>query len=352
MIEVSPDTDYLEEKECYYKGEHYSVRDNGAVFRHHREGKRLRKDDDFWTFGTKNNVSGYKFIGSERVHIIVATAFYGPKESKIYVVDHIDTNRCNNRKENLRWLTRLENALGNPITRKRIEFLVGDIQKFIDDPSCLRDVTGSNQDIMWMRTVSSEEARNSYNRMMEWAQKRNEANVSRGGRLDEWIFSPETKSSQDEDQIDSQDDMRIEIVSITGKKHFFTISDSIDSIAIQGNWTTPTNFLCCPHELSHTPIEDYYSNLRIDKVFCRSLYGESKILDFAISKDKQHLWVLSKSTDEEAIKPWLLAEIIMYKNSFLHLNRHSFFTEVGGRKYFILAQGKEWTGGDCIDDYC
>ena len=38
------------EKECEYKGELYSVRDNGAVRRHPREGKRLRKDDDVWTF--------------------------------------------------------------------------------------------------------------------------------------------------------------------------------------------------------------------------------------------------------------------------------------------------------------
>lgn len=43
--------DYTEIKECSYKGEHYSVRDNGAVLRHAREGKRIRKDDNTWTFG-------------------------------------------------------------------------------------------------------------------------------------------------------------------------------------------------------------------------------------------------------------------------------------------------------------
>ena len=41
--------DYREIKECSYKGEQYSVRDNGAVLRHAREGKRIRKDDDTWT---------------------------------------------------------------------------------------------------------------------------------------------------------------------------------------------------------------------------------------------------------------------------------------------------------------
>ena len=40
--------DYQEVKECDFKGEHYSVRDNGAVFRHARPGKKVRKDDERW----------------------------------------------------------------------------------------------------------------------------------------------------------------------------------------------------------------------------------------------------------------------------------------------------------------
>jgi hypothetical protein len=39
---------FKETKECIYKGEHYSVRDNGAVMRHAREGKRIRKFN-LWT---------------------------------------------------------------------------------------------------------------------------------------------------------------------------------------------------------------------------------------------------------------------------------------------------------------
>lgn len=69
-------------------------------------------------------------IASVRVHIIVATAFHGPKPTKEHVVDHIDTNRRNNRPDNLRWVTRLENALDNPITRKRIIMRCGSIEAF------------------------------------------------------------------------------------------------------------------------------------------------------------------------------------------------------------------------------
>lgn len=151
---------YTEVKDCTYKDEHYSVRDNGAVFRHAKDGHKPRKLDEQWLFGTKNEKTGYMTIGGHRVHIIVATAFHGSHDSKRDIVDHIDTNRCNNRPENLRWLTRLENALNNPATRKKIEYLCGgDIQKFIDNPSCLRDLTGTNQDVMWMRTVTQEEAK-------------------------------------------------------------------------------------------------------------------------------------------------------------------------------------------------
>lgn len=43
--------DFSEVRECDYKGEHYSVRDNGAVMRHPRKDKKPRPDDnclDFW----------------------------------------------------------------------------------------------------------------------------------------------------------------------------------------------------------------------------------------------------------------------------------------------------------------
>ncbi len=38
--------DFQEQRECIYKDEQYAVRDNGAIYRYAREGKRLRKDDE------------------------------------------------------------------------------------------------------------------------------------------------------------------------------------------------------------------------------------------------------------------------------------------------------------------
>ena len=67
----------------------------------------------------------------------MAYAFLGEPPTNQHVVDHIDTNRQNNRPENLRWLTRLENALLNPITRAKIENICGSIEAFINDPTIL-----------------------------------------------------------------------------------------------------------------------------------------------------------------------------------------------------------------------
>lgn len=175
---------FEKEIECCYKGETYSVRDNGAVLRHPHEGKKPRPTDNIWTFGKYNSKTGYAEIAGERVHRIVATAFHGAAPSPQYVVDHIDTNRRNNRPENLRWITKLENILLNPITAKKIIFLCGSIEEFLRDPSILRQ-NGIDRDFEWMRAVSKEEAAISLERMLSWAKS---DKPSLGGSLGEWIY--------------------------------------------------------------------------------------------------------------------------------------------------------------------
>lgn len=46
-----------------------------------------------------------------KVHVIVCTAFHGPKPSKLHEVGHEDDDRSNNHPNNLRWITRSENMI-------------------------------------------------------------------------------------------------------------------------------------------------------------------------------------------------------------------------------------------------
>ena len=131
MVDIN---EFNEEKIYTYENEEYLVRDNGAVLRKTPLGKKTRQFDNKWTFG-KVDKAGYLAIASVRIHRIVAFAFLGDPPTQDHVVDHIDTNRQNNRPNNLRWVTRLENVVKNETTRKRIEYRIGtSIYDFLKNP--------------------------------------------------------------------------------------------------------------------------------------------------------------------------------------------------------------------------
>lgn len=347
---ITPEEDFSIIKECDYKGEHYLVRDNGAVLRK-SNGKRNSAIDEVWTFGTKNKKNGYMYISSHRVHIIVATAFHGIKDSNIYVVDHIDTNRCNNRPENLRWLTRLENALLNPDTVRKITYLCGgDITKFLKDPSCLREFEG-NPNIAWMRTVSSKEAKAAYLRVQSINSKnfghrenkvlkekeRTEAKEWFGGDVivDNWRFTEPEKPVYE-----------IPEPVFTKAKY--------PSSALQKDWKTPTEFLCCPENAQSAPLLTYCNNLIKGKLFSRNYFSDFFVIDYALIEDNKTLLVASGVDIDGTIEfqmSYGLVKIYYSGEQFIHEGLGTFWTKNGVMKQFTLLQGKEWDGPDSIDDY-
>lgn len=312
--------------ECIYKEERYSVRDNGSVLRFSRNS-RSRPTDNIWTFGKPNDKTGYMEIATVRVHRIVATAFLGEPPTKEHVVDHIDTNKRNNRPENLRWVTRLENILLNPITIKRIESACGcSVEEFLADPKKFRDkFQDPNYD--WMCTVTREEAQISLKRMQSWAESDKRPS---GGSLGDWIYDRNSSNQYVEEAPEY-------ITSLTPN-------------SVQKDWKTPSRFPCCPQTISDNPIVDYYANLKVDLVFSSNQYMSSIIVDFAMSKEENILWVMCRNRDFTAIKPFSLASITCENNLFVHTNQGSFFKMDGAQKYFTLAQGLEWTGGETFDD--
>ena len=492
--------DYKEVKECVYKDEHYSVRDNGAIFRHRREGRKMRIDDGRWTFGIKNSKTGYMLIGQHRVHIIVATAFLGARDSKVYVVDHIDTNRCNNRVENLRWFTRLENALNNEITRSKIIFICGSIEAFIENPNILRERLDQVKvpSLEWMRTVTKEAAATAYENIKRyWAEQAKNPKPLMGGKLNDGVYRKQqiitqyvpTLSNEEKTTVDSVSEQEIETelqshksdlvkakspdiawqknwvqpaqfpccptsignsplqdyysqlvigeyCSITMISEFDVFAERIHKISFtkdngalillsenyeylrlskiyfsdgkfihehiqkyessqenqasdhflselgitaeeyrlkelfsesnlvkakspetawQLNWKTPTDFLCCPNTIGNNPIEEYYNQIVIGEAYNSTIYYGSnevqRVVDKAHTKENTII-ILSCNPNPNSIKPYALSKIHYFEGKFIHESLGTFFEEVGGRKYFTLEQGLEWTGEDPFDDYC
>lgn len=349
------------EKQCKYKDRIYSVRDNGSVLRHQKEGTRLSPLDNKWTFGKKDDKTGYMMIAGVRIHQIVATAFHGTPEHSTMVVDHIDTNRCNNRPENLRWLTRLENALNNPYTRKKIIFLCGSLEAFINDPSILRQ-SASEPNISWMRTVSKEEAAKCRKHLDRWLQEDNKVKQFTDERkeIGEWIYEDNysdgfkiandpNKITRESNKSYSQQIAEIQAENIRIQEEELALKDSLTPRAKQLNWKIPTEFPLCPNVLSDSPLQEYLTNLVRERTFCQNSLYHSEVVKAELSIDKNHIAVL---TTASAPTQFALSEIRCEDGFFIHKSIRAFFSEEGAEKYYTLSLGKEWTGGDVFEDYC
>ena len=324
---------YEKEVTCTYRNETYNARDNGSVLRYSSSGKRTRPTDNLWTFGKPNKKTGYFEIASVRVHRIVATAFHGVPPTKEHVVDHIDTNRQNNRPENLRWVTKLENILLNPITAKRIAMVCGSVEAFLENPAKFRDKF-QDPNFKWMGIVTKEEGQNCLTNLTAWAKSDKQYS---GGSLDKWIYNRYAWQNQ----------------HFEGASEVSEIMMAKSPKAAQINWRVPSEFPCCPLELNEEPIAAYFEKLITGSVFCRNEIYSSFVLKSAISEGRKRIYVISESTEgEKAVKPWALAKITFEDGLFLHTSLGSFLTQLGAEKQFCLAQGLEWNGGDSIDDYC
>lgn len=354
MININ---EFDREIECTYAGEKYSVRDNGAVLRHSRPGKRLRSCDNDWIFGKPCSQKGYLHIAGIVIHRIVATAFHGEPPTKEHVVDHIDTNRKNNLPNNLRWLTRLENVLKNPITVKRIELMCGSIEDFLENPSILGN-SNFDPNFKWMRTVTPEEAKACKERMDVWA---NSDKLPSGGAFGSWLYKPieaykdscKTSSSSNRTQYSSHTFSDFSDYQRPAELNIgINYLPSLTPGAVQKKWTTPTEFPCCPQSIEANPIKVYAEKLIPDTIFARNRFYAAIILDTAIVSDEESILVMCEKDEENPIKPWSLAKITFEDGLYVHTSCGTFFTQEGVEKEFCLEQGLEWVGGDTFDDMC
>lgn len=348
--------DFTEEKVCEYKGRRYYVRDNGAVYRQCKDDGIKRKWDEEWTFGIFDPNTGYMLIGQERVHRIVCAAYHGDPIGDRNVADHIDTNRCNNRPDNLRWVTKLENTLNNPITRAKIELICGSVEAFLNNPSLLYGHESKNPKFTWMRAVTKEEAQRSLARWQEWAAKPKEERKPKGEGVGEWIYDEDKHSRPTNNRpyyvgpYNSWEEHKAAVDEMNRQyyEEQYGLKDSLTQGARQLKWKTPTVFLMCPTGVPEISLELYEQNMVIGEIFCRNCYGESYLKDVDFNPEKDALIALTYQPG--GVKEWYLIKIRMDDGYYVHETIGSFFEEIGGRKYFTIYTGGDWTGGEVLDD--
>lgn len=309
------------ELEVSYREERYRVRDNGAVFRLNKYRKRSRPLDKQWTFGRQVPSTGYLLVSGARVHRIVCSAFHGEPPSDQHVVDHIDTNRANNRPENLRWVTRLENVLLNPISARRIEFVYGSIEAFFENPNAVQTYTDF-PDVSWMRTVSKDEAQVAKASLTKWAES---GKAPQGGALGEWLYG-ESKPSKLEPSSEE--------------------SESLTPSVVQVRWKVPSEFPACPSRVTEDALQRYASSLEFGNVFVQNDIYHGLVVQHSLSDNG--LVVLSHSPS--GVKDWAIAHISTKDGLFYHKSEGTFFSLQGALKEFCRLSGQEFD--DSIYEYC
>lgn len=313
--------DFQREVEISFEDEIYLVRDNGAVLRRSRSSGRRRKLDNVWTFGRQEPSTGYMAIGTHIVHRIVAFAFH-PQPTSKHIVDHIDTNRANNRAENLRWLTRLENVLRNPITMKRVIQIYGSLEAFFNDPTTVIEHV---PDFSWMRTVTKEEAAESRRRLLSWAAS---TVTPTGARIGEWVYRPQSPNLLPRVEVDEK--------------------RSATPNALQRRWKVTCEFPACPPSLGSAPLTEYGAALISGCVFSRNDFGESFTEE--VGSNGEILAVITRMPASSA-KDWALAQVTIENGLFVHESHGTFFSREGAVNAFNRLLGIDAPHIETIDDY-
>lgn len=312
---------YGSERNVEYKGEHYVVRDNGAVYRQHRSSRRRSKLDETWTFGRRER-SGYMYIGSHQVHRIVALAFVGEPPSKSHVVDHINAIKSNNRVENLRWVSRLENVLRHPSAREDVIRAYGSIAQFVKDPS---KPSMTDPAMEWLKVITSEEAERAWETVQSWAIRDGR---QPGSALTSRIYGVRPETSPIHRPLPDR--------------------PSLTPNAMQRNWRTPTEFPNCPTRVGSDTLAEYARKLVPGAVFAKDKYKTTTVVEAAESGLVLSVW--GEFSGDNQIKPWAVTKVTVEEGKFVHENVGSFFSFDGAKKVHCHLVGIPFSG-ESIDDY-
>lgn len=182
-----------------------------------------------------------------------------------------------------------------------------------------------------MGRVSQEEAKACLEHLLSWAESDKKPS---GGTLGEWIYGRG----------------RVQRPIIIPQEPYSDLVQSLTKSAVQRRWKVPTEFPCCPNDVSVDLLSIYANHLKPGEVFSHNQYCKHSVVESVFYNNSILVW--TEDNAEFPIKPWAIAKITIEDNKYVHESISTFFTYEGAQKVFTIEQGLEWTGGDSIDDYC
>ena len=192
--------------------------------------------------------------------------------------------------------------------------------------------------------VNQKESESCLENLTKWANQNSYKNVSAGGSLGEWVYRTRKNIFKYEYPEGFE--------KLDGTKPDIIMSLSPNAAQDKTRWRIPAEFPCCPTEVTETPLQDYFENLKQGKIFSKTKQCSSSVLETALHEDM--IIVKGESREINAIKPWSLCTITFENNLFVHRVYMTCFEKDGADKFFLVLQGREneWTGGTVFDELC
>ncbi len=114
------------------------------------------------------------------------------------------------------------------------------------------------------------------------------------------------------------------------------------SSALQApGWRTPTEFPCCPEEVTPDGLKEYEDNLQPDLVFTSNQYDKYYVIERKINKKRNYLFVLSTNREGDGFfGAYSVVAVEIKYNKFVHINMRLFPYELDATKYFKFLLGE------------
>ncbi len=108
-------------------------------------------------------------------------------------------------------------------------------------------------------------------------------------------------------------------------------------------------FPLCPAAESQNTLQDYQANLEPDAILFQRDQELITVIESEIIDETHSLHI--KCNRAGAVKKHCLIIVTLINGWFVH-SIQTYFKQESLEKYYTIAQGKNWEGGEVFDDYC